>query len=205
MKILLATRNLHKTREFAEQLRPEFQVVDLTGARHLPAIAETGNTFEENAEMKALAVSRLCPNQVVIADDSGLEVDILGGAPGIFSARYASQHASDATNMEKLLQQLETTPPSARLARFRCAIAVCHNGELLQVVSGEIAGKIAKSPRGKNGFGYDPLFVPAGFRRTFAELPSRLKNRISHRARAAEKLRQFLSENYRLLGGAARI
>ncbi|MEY2492620.1 MAG: XTP/dITP diphosphohydrolase [Verrucomicrobiota bacterium] len=205
MKILLATRNAHKTREFAEQLRPEFQVLDLTGASDLPEIAETGNTFEENATGKALVISRLYPGQIVIADDSGLEVDGLGGRPGIFSARYAGPHARDAQNMEKLLQQLETAPPSARSARFRCAIAVCQNGKLLQVVSGEIAGKIAKSPRGKNGFGYDPLFIPAGFRRTFAELPSQLKNRISHRARAAKKLRQFLSDNYRVVGGAARI
>jgi XTP/dITP diphosphohydrolase len=167
MKILLATRNAHKTREFAEQLRPEFRVVDLIGASDLPEIAETGNTFEENATMKALAVSRLCPDQIVIADDSGLEVDSLGGAPGIFSARYAGEQASDAKNMEKLLQRLETTPPSARSARFRCAIAVCQEGQLLQVVSGEIAGKIAKSPRGENGFGYDPLVCPSGIQANF--------------------------------------
>lgn len=195
MKILLATRNVHKTREFAEQLRPDFEIFDLTGAGDLAEIAETGNTFEENATIKALAVSRLCSNEIVIADDSGLEVDSLGGAPGIYSARYAGEHASDAENIEKLLRQLEKVAASGRSARFRCVIAASNNGELLQVVSGEIAGRIAPSPRGENGFGYDPIFIPDGFKETFAELPSDLKNRISHRAVASEKLRRFLSGN----------
>jgi XTP/dITP diphosphohydrolase len=195
MKILLATRNIHKTREFAEQLRPDFEVFDLTGAGDLAEIAENGNTFEENATIKALAVSRLCPDQLVIADDSGLEVESLGDAPGIYSARYSGEHASDAENIEKLLRQLEMLAASARSARFRCLIAVSRDGELLTVVSGEIAGKIATSPRGKNGFGYDPIFIPDGFKETFAELPSELKNRISHRAVASEKLRRFLNRS----------
>jgi len=192
MKILLATRNRHKTREFADLLGPQFQVTDLSNEHDLPEIAETGSTFEENAAIKALAVSRVRPKELVIADDSGLEVDALGGAPGICSARFAGDRATDRDNVEKLFRELEKLHRPRRSARFRCVIAIARNGKILEAVTGEVRGLIADSPRGENGFGYDPAFVAAGFTETFAELPPEMKNRISHRARAVEKLRELL-------------
>jgi len=192
MKILLATRNQHKTREFAYLLGPHFQVTDLTNERDLPEIVETGSTFEENAAIKALTVSRVRPNEIVIADDSGLEVDALGGAPGICSARFAGERATDRENVKKLFRELERMHRPRRSARFRCIIAIARGGKILEAVSGEARGLIADSPRGENGFGYDPIFVAAGFTETFAELPPEVKNCISHRARAVEKLREFL-------------
>jgi len=192
MKILLATRNRHKTREFAHLLGPQFQVTDLTDERDLPEIEETGGTFEENAAIKAVAVSRVRPEEIVVADDSGLEVDALSGAPGICSARFAGEDATDRDNVEKLFRELERLRQPKRSARFRCIIVIARGGKILEAVSGEVRGLIADSPRGKNGFGYDPVFVAAGFTETFAELPTEVKNRISHRARAVEKLRELL-------------
>jgi len=192
MKILLATQNRHKTREFAHLLGSQFQVTDLTNERDLPEIMETGSTFEENAAIKALTVSRVRPSEIVIADDSGLEVEALGGAPGICSARFAGERATDRENMEKLFRELDRLHRPRRSARFRCIIAIARGGKILDAMSGEVRGLIADSPRGENGFGYDPVFVAAGFTETFAELPTEVKNRISHRARAVEKLREFL-------------
>lgn len=193
MKILLATRNGSKTREFADLFGPEFQIVDLTTEADLPKTEETGETFEENATIKALAVSCLRPKEMVVADDSGLEINALEGRPGIFSARYAGEHATDSENLKKILRQLDGLPLAKRVARFRCVIAVARGGEVLHVVSGEVAGTIALTPRGENGFGYDPVFVPDGFAQTFAELAPEIKNRISHRAQAVKKLRRFLT------------
>jgi XTP/dITP diphosphohydrolase len=190
MELLLATRNQHKTREFAQLLRSNFAVRDLTRACDLPEIRETGRTFEENAVIKATAISKIFPDDVVIADDSGLEVDALNGAPGIFSARYGGENASDQRNVEKLLREVQGA--TKRSARFRCVIALAKNGKLLATVAGEVAGTITKSPRGENGFGYDPIFIPEGFEETFAELPSETKNAVSHRAKAvAELVRYF--------------
>jgi XTP/dITP diphosphohydrolase len=192
MKILLATRNRHKTREFAQLLGPQFQATDLTDERDLPKIVETGGTFEENATIKALTVSRVRPKEIVVADDSGLEVDALGGAPGICSARFASDQANDRDNLEKLFRELEKLHRPRRAACFRCVIVIARGGKILEAMSGEVRGLIADSPRGENGFGYDPAFVAAGFTETFAELPTEVKNRISHRTRAVEKLRECL-------------
>ena len=190
MNLLLATRNQHKAREFTQLLGPNFTLRDLTSERDLPEIQETGRTFEENAVIKAIAISKIFPDQIVIADDSGLEVKSLEGGPGIFSARYAEENASDRRNVEKLLCELQGAPE--RSARFRCVIALVKNGELITTIAGEIAGKITKSPRGENGFGYDPIFIPNGFEETFAELPSETKNVISHRGKAvAELVRYF--------------
>jgi XTP/dITP diphosphohydrolase len=200
--LLLATRNPHKTREFAQLLGPEFSVGDLTSRADVPEIIESGDTFEQNAVIKALTISRLFPSETVIADDSGLEVDALGGAPGIYSARYAGENATDRENIEKLLRELRrsqtaaTAEPCDQLslsrARFCCVIAVAKGGQLLTSVAGEVSGDIVASARGKSGFGYDPIFVPHGFRQTFAELPIEMKNRISHRARAVRELAAFL-------------
>jgi XTP/dITP diphosphohydrolase len=186
IQLLLATRNQHKTREFAQLLGENFTVRDLTSKTDLPAIVESGATFEENAVLKAVTISRIFPREIVVADDSGLEVEALGGAPGIFSARYAGENASDRRNVEKLLRELQDA--RARSARFYCVIALAKNGQLMTTVAGEVAGTITKSPRGENGFGYDPIFVPNEFSETFAELTSETKNKISHRAQAAAAL-----------------
>ena len=192
MNLLLATRNQHKTREFTQLLGPNFTLRDLTRTRDLPEIRETGRAFEENAVIKAIAISKIFPHEMVIADDSGLEVDALNGAPGIFSARYDGEKASDQRNVEKLLRELQGA--TERSARFRCVIALAKSGKLVTTVTGEVAGTITKSPLGENGFGYDPIFLPKGFEGTFAELPSETKNAISHRAKAvAELVRYFNS------------
>jgi non-canonical purine NTP pyrophosphatase (RdgB/HAM1 family) len=186
MKLLLATRNSHKTREFARLMGRAFSVRDLTSKSEVPEIVESGTTFEENATLKAVTVSKMFPNEIVIADDSGLEVNTLDSAPGVFSARYAGESANDRGNVEKLLRELQDARD--RSARFCCVIAVAKRGQLITTVTGEVSGTITKSPRGENGFGYDPIFVPNGFRETFAELTSETKNKISHRAQAAAAL-----------------
>ena len=189
LHLLVATRNAHKTREFVQILGPEFAVSDLTAAAHIPAIAETGQTFEENAILKAIAVSRIVPG-LVVADDSGLEVVALGGAPGVYSARYAGEGATNDENVSKLLAELGAI--DSRRARFRCALALARGGEMVALVQGEVKGLIAHAPNGEKGFGYDPVFVPAGFEQTFATLGEEMKNKISHRAQAIERLRAYL-------------
>jgi XTP/dITP diphosphohydrolase len=192
-RLLLATRNVHKTREIQEILGSGFAVKDLTTCPEITEAVESGMTFEENATIKALAVAKICPG-LVVADDSGLEVDALGGAPGIFSARYAGEKATDSQNMAKLLEELarRKVRDEQRTARFRCVIALARDGELLGIFEGAVEGSIVPVARGDGGFGYDPIFVPAGLRQTFAELPPAEKNRISHRARAMLQLAAFL-------------
>ena len=191
MNLLLGTRNQHKTREFTQLLGPNFTLRDLTRTRDLPEIRENGRAFEDNAVIKAIAISKIFPHEMVIADDSGLEVDALNGAPGIFSARYGGKNASDLRNVEKLLRELQGA--TERSARFCCVIALAKNGELITTLAGEVAGTITKSPRGENGFGYDPIFIPKGFEETFAELPPETKNAISHRAKAAAELVRYFN------------
>jgi XTP/dITP diphosphohydrolase len=189
-QILLATGNRHKTKEFAQLLGGEFVVCDLNSHPQIQPGLENGATFLENAVAKALAVSRQFDG-LVLADDSGLEVDALGGAPGVFSARYAGDKASDSRNVEKLLRELGRE--ADRRARFRCVLALARNGELLASCEGTVEGNLGFGPAGRNGFGYDPVFIPHGFDRTFAELPGRLKNEISHRARAVAALHEPLA------------
>jgi len=194
MNLLLATRNAHKTAEFAQILGGEFIVSDLRSLPDALEVEETGNTFEENAMRKAVAASRLT-KMLVVADDSGLEVEALGGAPGIRSARYAGENATDAENVAKLLAKLDSVSdaPEAK-ARFYCALAIARHGEAICTVAGEVRGKIIRQARGNNGFGYDPVFVPEGFEETFAALPVETKNAISHRARAIAALRNYLQQ-----------
>ena len=191
VRLVLATRNVNKRREFEQLLGPGFIVQDVTTMRDIPEVVESGTTFAENATLKAIAVSKILLDQLVIADDSGLEVKALHGAPGVFSARYAGEAASDRDNVEKLLCELTKANARDRSARFCCIIALARNGELLTTVQGEIAGVITTSPRGGNGFGYDPIFVPDGFNETFGELTSEAKNKISHRAKATAALVQY--------------
>lgn len=193
MDLLLATRNVHKTREFAEILGDKFKLRDLSALEEAPAIEETGRTFAENAILKARAVAQ-DRQLLVVADDSGLEVDALGGAPGIYSARYAGDNATDKDNVDKLLSELtrRNVPSHERSARFRCAIALARAGKLIGAFEGTAEGVIVDLARGAGGFGYDPIFLPDGFDKTFAELPAETKNRISHRAKAIVSLRDHL-------------
>jgi XTP/dITP diphosphohydrolase len=191
--LLLATRNSHKTREFAEILGAEFVVRDLSGETELSVIEETGDTFAENAALKAVATSKQFPAIVVVGDDSGLEVDALNGAPGVYSARYAGERASDHQNVAKLLAELaKHTGSRPWTARFRCLLALAKEGDLLGSVEGLVEGIIVDAPRGSGGFGYDPVFQPIGLTKTFAELSPVAKNEISHRARAIQLLRTNL-------------
>jgi XTP/dITP diphosphohydrolase len=192
-QLLLATRNAHKTREFSKILGRDFVVGDLLGEPDAPVIEETGSTFAENGILKAVGISKRFPG-LVVADDSGLEVDALGGAPGVFSARYSGPDATDAENIARLLSELRKISAKRPLtARFRCVLAVACEGKLLNTFEGAIEGTIVDSPRGSSGFGYDPVFQPTGSTETFAELPPEKKNRISHRARAIRGLRAALS------------
>ncbi|HEV3408931.1 MAG TPA: RdgB/HAM1 family non-canonical purine NTP pyrophosphatase, partial [Chthoniobacterales bacterium] len=172
-------------------LGPEFSVVDVGELRTAPTVEETGSTFEENARLKANTLSRLWPGWVV-ADDSGLEVAALGGAPGVYSARYAGDNATDRENILTLLRALQATGGTDRRARFHCAIALARGGETVAVFHGTVEGSIALSPKGMSGFGYDPVFVPNGYAQTFAELGELVKNKLSHRARAVAQLREDL-------------
>jgi len=198
MDLLLATRNRHKSREFRELLSHDFKVMDLSSFPEVVIPDETGRTFEENASLKAVATSqdRRGKRQLVIADDSGLEVDALDGAPGIYSARYAGEKASDKENVLKLLGDLRrrNAPAEKRTARFRCVIALAKDGRVLGTVGGVAEGTIVDPPRGTDGFGYDPVFQPDRFEQTFAEMAPDLKNKISHRAKAIMALRQALRE-----------
>jgi XTP/dITP diphosphohydrolase len=196
IELVMATRNTHKTREVQHILGPEFKVRDLGAYPEISDIRESGTSFEENAKLKAIAASKQLPD-LVIADDSGLEVDALGGAPGIYSARYAGANATEEEKIDKLLRELARigATDDARGARFRCVVALARKGNLLGSFEGTVDGKIFDKPRGNRGFGYDPIFVPEGFEQTFGELPAEVKNTISHRARAiralAIKLRQL--------------
>ena len=193
MQLIVATRNTHKTREIAQILGSDLAVRDLSAHPEISEITENGTSFEENAKLKAITVSKKLRG-LVIADDSGLEVEALGGAPGIHSARYAGANASDKEKIAKLLRQLAKVDAKSdqRSARFCCVLAVARDGRIVAMVEGVVEGEIAERPRGSHGFGYDPIFIPDGFEETFAEMPEKLKNNISHRAKAIRKLRDKL-------------
>ena len=188
-QLIVATRNRNKTREIQQILGPKFELRDLTAYPEISEIVESGKSFEENAKLKAIAVSKELSG-LVIADDSGLEVAALDGAPGIYSARYADDKATNKQNIDRLLEELGRigAQRDQRRARFRCVLALAHNGQMLETFEGVVEGTIVDQPRGSRGFGYDPIFVPKGFGHTFAELPAQLKNRISHRAQAIHAL-----------------
>ena len=193
MQLIVATRNAHKTREIEQIFGSALAVRDLTAHPEISEITESGTSFEENAKLKAIAVSRKLPG-LVIADDSGLEVDALGGAPGVRSARYAGVNASDTERIAKLLSRIANVGAKSdqRRARFRCVLAVAREGRVLATFEGVVDGRITDRPRGTHGFGYDPIFIPGGFEETFAELPEEVKNNISHRAKAIRKLQAEL-------------
>ncbi|MFA7234114.1 MAG: RdgB/HAM1 family non-canonical purine NTP pyrophosphatase [Terrimicrobiaceae bacterium] len=192
--LLAATRNAHKVGEIRAILGPRFLVRDLACLPDMPEAEETGATFEENAALKAVAIS-LHFGGWVIADDSGLEVDALGGAPGVHSARYAGEKSNDAANNALLLRRLLPFHGDERSARFRCVIVLARHGRKLAAFSGAVEGAIIGSPRGEGGFGYDPLFVPEGFGETFAQLGSEIKNGLSHRAKALQALEKSMKNH----------
>ncbi|WP_163116898.1 XTP/dITP diphosphatase [Bacillus subtilis] len=189
---IIATHNPGKVKEFKEILEPRgYDVKSLAEIGFTEEIEETGHTFEENAILKAEAVAKAV-NKMVIADDSGLSIDNLGGRPGVYSARYAGEQKDDQANIEKVLSELKGIEKEQRTARFRCALAVSIPGEETKTVEGHVEGYIAEEPRGEYGFGYDPIFSVKDKDKTMAELTSDEKNKISHRADALKKLSKLL-------------
>jgi XTP/dITP diphosphohydrolase len=189
-RILIATSNSGKLRDFAGAAAAQgIEIASIPHFSSLPPVAEDGATFEANARKKAEFYSRFVPSELVLADDSGLEVDALGGAPGVHSARYAaddpsSANTDDAANNARLLQEMKNTRPDQRTARFVCVIAAARDGQTLQIFRGQAEGTILDRPRGSGGFGYDPLFYFPAIQKTFAELEPEEKARYSHRGAA---------------------
>ncbi len=195
--LVLASANAGKQRELAGLLAPLGIPLALATDWGLSSAEETGSTFLDNALIKArhaAAATRLA----ALADDSGLEVDALGGRPGVWSARYAGPRATDAQNNARLLAELAAVPPPARTARYRCVLALVRTADEQAplLACGQWEGRIALAPAGSGGFGYDPLFIPEGYGETVAELPAALKQRLSHRALAAARLLQALRADH---------
>ena len=194
--LLIATRNRGKAREF-EQLFDDLglSIVTLNDVPALPEVEEDGDSFEHNAKKKAREVAA-ATSMMVLSDDSGLEVDALDGRPGVYSARYAGPEASDEDNNRRLIEELEGVPPAGRTARYRVVLALADPGgplgSGLHIEDGACEGRIRDVAAGNNGFGYDPYFEPTGHECTMAELSPEQKNRISHRAMAAAKMRAYL-------------
>lgn len=188
-QLIFATHNAHKADEVKAIVGNLFEVKNLSDINFFDEIPETGNTFKENAFQKVKYLHDKL-NCNCFADDSGLSVDALNGEPGIFSARYAGEPSNSQRNTEKLLDALKNI--SNRKAQFTCVIAVILDGQT-HFFEGIIRGTITEYPQGEGGFGYDPIFIPDGYDKTFAELPADIKNKISHRAIALEKFKQFLN------------
>lgn len=192
-ELLIATKNVGKIKEL-EQLLADLPFV-LRSLRDFPEVIEpeeTGLTFAENAVLKAKYYA-LQTGLPALADDSGLEVSALGGAPGVYSARYAGENTDYDEKIERLLNELRAVSIDNRTARFVCAMAIAdEKGEIKYLTEGVCNGKISFKPSGKNGFGYDPVFIPEGFHETFGELSNEIKRQISHRARACEKIIAYL-------------
>ncbi len=186
-KLLLATNNQGKVREYRSLLRDiPYKLVNLKEAGITNVVYEVGDSLEANARLKAIAYARES-GLLTLADDSGLEVDALGGAPGPISARYAGEGASDADRVRFLLSRLKDVPREKRTARFRCVIAIATPDDKVELCSGECRGLITFTPRGERGFGYDPIFYFPELDKTMAELPLATKNQYSHRGQAARE------------------
>ena len=194
LQILAATSNKHKVEEFKgafSRILPDLQILMTSDIKGFPEAEENGTTFEENAAIKAKNASAYA-DMPAFADDSGLVVEALNGAPGIYSARYAGENATDMDRINKLLAEMKDKKD--RRAKFVCVIALASGGELYQSFRGEVSGRIADAPSGNHGFGYDPVFIPDGYDKTFGELGSEVKDRISHRAVALQMMTQFLKK-----------
>ena len=192
MKLYCATTNRGKLREFQMALRDLTPVEPLPGLESIAPCEETGVTFEENAIQKALYYSKHCDGYLFV-DDSGLEVDALGGAPGVYSARFAGPGANDEANNQLLFDRMRGI--ADRAARFVCVVALAERGRLLRTFRGEVEGRLLETPRGANGFGYDPLFFYPPFGCSFAEAPLERKMEVSHRAQALQKMQVYLEQS----------
>lgn len=192
--LLFATSNAHKTDEVRAML-PDFDITDLRAHPTLPQPEETGETFEANSILKAAAASAQLPGTLILADDSGLEVDDLQGAPGVRSARYSGENATDATNRVKLKTELSKLPSADFTGRFRCCMSLVRDGQVLHVSHGTVEGRLLLEEQGSGGFGYDSLFIPEGFSDSFGVLPAETKNQLSHRARALADMAAWMGAN----------
>lgn len=188
-RLIIATRNAHKTAEIREMIGEKFEVLDVTAFPECPEIEETGNTFVENARLKAEGISRVLDGWV-LSDDSGLEVDALEGAPGVWSSSFGGEEGNHGKNNARLLEVMEGK--TERRARFQCTMVLARDGRERAYFSGTVEGRIIDSPRGGHGFGYDPLFIPDGYEETFSELGGEVKGMLSHRSRALAKAVEFL-------------
>jgi len=191
----IATRNRAKSREFQNMLGKGWRVCDLHALPKMREIRETGRTFLANAKIKALAVSRAMPDQLILADDSGLVVPALGGKPGVRSARFSGPGATDESNRNKLLKIMLRMPSGRRTAYFQATLVLARSGRVLGVITGRVWGRIMNSEQGCGGFGYDPIFQPRGYKQTFGVLSERIKDRISHRAIALKGIKRLLSRS----------
>ncbi|MCB9757023.1 MAG: XTP/dITP diphosphatase [Candidatus Omnitrophica bacterium] len=193
-ELLVATKNPGKLREIRELLKEiPVKVTSLADYPDCPEIVEDGRTFKANAIKKAIVVGKYS-GKLTLGEDSGLQVVALNNAPGIYSARFSGENATDEKNNDKLLASLKDIPLSRRQARYRCFVALCDADKLIGVVDGRCGGLIEKKRRGSNGFGYDPLFFIPRYQKTFGELDPAIKSRISHRARALRKLKVLLQQ-----------
>ena len=193
-KLLVATGNSHKTDEIRAILGAGYVVSDLKAHPELPEVEETGSTFLENATLKAVEISKQVEG-LILSDDSGLEVDALGGEPGVYSSRYAGEAGNDAANNKKLLHELQGK--DNRTARFRCVMVLAQDGDVLASFDGAVEGRMLSELHGEGGFGYDPLFVPDGYEQTFSQLSEEIKNQLSHRAVAMQKVVAWLAASPR--------
>jgi len=192
-ELVVATKNKKKLKEIREILRgPRFKIISLADYPNPPRIVENGKTFRENAVKKAARTAKFT-KRLTLGEDSGLCVDALGGEPGIYSSRFAGGAKDDAANNRKLLRLMEGLPLSKRKARYVCAVALADESGLIGVVEGQCRGVISFICQGSSGFGYDPLFIIPKYNKTFAQLGPRIKHKMSHRYRALEKSRKYLS------------
>ena len=194
IEVVIATKNEKKLRELKRYLkRVKAHIVSLKDISRAPGIREDKGTFKGNAIKKAVTISKFTKG-LVLADDSGLCVDALGGLPGVKSARFAGSNKRDCDNNAKLLEMMNTVPSDKRTARFVCAIAVADKGKIVKVIEEYCRGRIADSVRGRYGFGYDPLFLIPKYKKTFGELGLKVKDKMSHRSKALKKTREFLKK-----------
>ncbi len=194
MELVVATRNKDKLKEIKALLKGlPVEVFSLDSFKGVPEVIEDGLTLEENARKKAVQISRFL-NKFVVADDSGLEVEYLDGDPGVYSARFSGKGATYESNNKKLLRLLKNAPLSKRKACFKCVIAVADKGKVIGIAEGRCSGKIGFEPKGDNGFGYDPVFIPDGYKKTFAQMAPARKNKISHRSIALAKARKIIAK-----------
>lgn len=196
MDIVLATRNKKKIEEMSRILDGMgINILTMDDFPSCPEVEEDMDTFEGNAVKKALAITK-CTNKIAVADDSGLEVYALKGDPGVMSARYAGENANDVANIEKLLSEMKDIPEEQRGARFVCCIALAYPNGKVETFFGFAEGRIGREPRGRMGFGYDPVFYPTGYNETFAEMLPEEKDALSHRGKALERFKEYIKAHY---------